>query len=297
MMSRWKDPGRQRVFGLDHRQQRQLSSQIRSVPSSGTSYALESLEASFNQDLNGDGSDRSYYDGDPDRHRLVWIDQPDRGWERIFSGQRQWIWPGAASLNGAPVAAGQFGGWVPIGAVQTASGYDVAWKSRANRIFDLDHRQQRQLPLIRLRCLSGTSYALESSRPIFNQDLNGDGVIGLPKTVIQTDTGSFGTTSLTEVGNEYYFLDNGSGSGPALQAERRGRLWRVSSAPGRRSARCRRQADTMSPGRSSSANRVFDLDHRQQRQLSSQRLPAFQEPAIRWNRTRPFSTRTSMATG
>ena len=24
--------------------------------------------------------------------------------------------------------AGQFGGWVPIGAVQTASGYDVAWE-------------------------------------------------------------------------------------------------------------------------------------------------------------------------
>ena len=31
-------------------------------------------------------------------------------------------------LNGADVVAGQFGGWVPIGAVQTASGYDVAWE-------------------------------------------------------------------------------------------------------------------------------------------------------------------------
>ena len=30
--------------------------------------------------------------------------------------------------GGADVVAGQFGGWVPIGAVQTASGYDVAWE-------------------------------------------------------------------------------------------------------------------------------------------------------------------------
>ena len=30
--------------------------------------------------------------------------------------------------GGALVVAGQFGAWAPIGAVQTASGYDVAWK-------------------------------------------------------------------------------------------------------------------------------------------------------------------------
>ena len=29
---------------------------------------------------------------------------------------------------GAPVVAGQFGAWTPIGAEQTASGYEVAWK-------------------------------------------------------------------------------------------------------------------------------------------------------------------------
>ena len=30
--------------------------------------------------------------------------------------------------GGAVVLAGSLGGWVPIGAVQTASGYDVAWE-------------------------------------------------------------------------------------------------------------------------------------------------------------------------
>ena len=30
--------------------------------------------------------------------------------------------------EGADVVAGEFGGWVPIGAVQTTTGYDVAWE-------------------------------------------------------------------------------------------------------------------------------------------------------------------------
>ena len=76
--------------------------------------------------------------------------------------------------------AGEFGGWVPIGAVQTASGYDVAWENPgADRVYDLDHRQQRQLPLDMTASMSGTSTTLESFEPIFGQDLNGDGVIGL----------------------------------------------------------------------------------------------------------------------
>jgi hypothetical protein len=37
---------------------------------------------------------------------------------------------------------------------------------------------------------------LESLETTFNQDLNGDNVIGPTKTVIQTDTNSFGSTSL-----------------------------------------------------------------------------------------------------
>ena len=41
--------------------------------------------------------------------------------------------------------------------------------------------------------VSGNSTALESLETSFNQDLNGDGVIGVPATVIQTDTNSFGS--------------------------------------------------------------------------------------------------------
>ena len=37
------------------------------------------------------------------------------------------VWP-RAEICGAAVVAGQFGGWTPIGAEQTATGYEVAWK-------------------------------------------------------------------------------------------------------------------------------------------------------------------------
>ena len=42
-----------------------------------------------------------------------------------------------------------------------------------------------------------TALALETIETTFNQDLNGDGTIGPPTVVIQTD----GTTALTEIGN------------------------------------------------------------------------------------------------
>ena len=63
--------------------------------------------------------------------------------------------------------------------------------------------------------VSGTSPTLESLETSFHQDLNGDGVIGLqglPTTVIE----SFGSTSLVEVGNNY-FLDDSGRSGPELK--------------------------------------------------------------------------------
>ena len=54
--------------------------------------------------------------------------------------------------------------------------------------------------------VSGNSYALESLESVFNQDLNGDGTVGLTTTVIQTDTNAFGSTSLTEVANYIFIL-------------------------------------------------------------------------------------------
>src|SRR6516164_181677 len=62
---------------------------------------------------------------------------------------------------------------------------------------------------------SGTNSTLESIETSFHQDLNGDGVIGLPPlptTLIE----SFGSTSLNEIGNHFYLYD-GTGVGPSLK--------------------------------------------------------------------------------
>ena len=42
-------------------------------------------------------------------------------------------------------------------------------------------------------------------------------MIGPLKTLIQTDTGAFGSTSLTEVGNEYFLYSAGTGAGLELK--------------------------------------------------------------------------------
>ena len=77
--------------------------------------------------------------------------------------------------------AGQFGGWTPIGAEQTASGYDVAWKNPGAgqyTVWSTDSNGNYVSNIIGI--VSGTSTALESLETTFHQDLNGDGVIGVP---------------------------------------------------------------------------------------------------------------------
>src|SRR5207249_3136288 len=64
--------------------------------------------------------------------------------------------------------------------------------------------------------LSGTSLTLEAYETTFHQDLNGDGMIGVTTGVPISVIESFGSTSLTEVGNQYYLYDH-TGAGPTLQ--------------------------------------------------------------------------------
>ena len=119
--------------------------------------------------------------------------------------------------GGAPVTAGEFGGWLPIGAVQTASGYDIAWESPgANEYTVWSTNSSGNYIANLIGGVPGTSYALQAIELTFNQDLNSDGVIGPFATVIHSDSNSFGTTSLVEVGNSYALYAS-NGSGPVLQ--------------------------------------------------------------------------------
>jgi serralysin len=194
-----------------------------SATMSGNSPTLESLETTFNQDLNGDG-----VIGPPILTKtVIQTDTSTFGSTSLAEGSDQFFYLDDSSgsgptlqLNGAPVVAGQFGAWTPIGAVRTAGGYDVAWKNASLGLYTYWTTDSSGNHLTDSAAMSGTSLALESLETVFNQDLNGDGAIGPPpitKTVIQTDTGTFGSTSLAEGSNQFYYLDNSSGIGPTLQ--------------------------------------------------------------------------------
>src|SRR5262249_12613435 len=104
---------------------------------------------------------------------------------------------------------GEFGNWTPIGAMRTANGYEIAlensgtgqytvWTTDSNGNYTGDP----------IGVVSGNSYALESLEPAFNEDLNGDGVIG---------RNVYGTTSLVESGGNYFLYAAGTTSGPELK--------------------------------------------------------------------------------
>ena len=89
---------------------------------------------------------------------------------------------------------------------------------RRRPVHGLEHRQQRQLYRQHHRCGVGHQLSPWSTlETTFHQDLNGDGVIGLKPTVIQTDTNSSVSTSLAELGNNYFLYAAGTTNGPELQ--------------------------------------------------------------------------------
>ena len=185
---------------------------------SGNSYALESLEPVFNQDLNGDGVTGL-------NPLVIQTDTSSFGSTSLAEiGNNYFLFAAGGTTgpelqyNGAAVTSGEFGSWNPIGAVQTANGYEVAWKNTSTgqyTVWTTDSNGNYTGNLI--GAVSGNSYALESFEPVFNQDLNGDGVTGLNPLVIQTDTNSFGSTSLAEIGNNYFLFASGGTTGPELQ--------------------------------------------------------------------------------
>ncbi len=85
------------------------------------------------------------------------------------------------SYNGAPVTVGQFGAWTPIAAQQTATGYEVALEEVGANLYGVwDTDASGNFVSGPISNVSGTSAALESIEFSFNDDLNGDGTIGVP---------------------------------------------------------------------------------------------------------------------
>ena len=102
--------------------------------------------------------------------------------------------------NGAPFYTGEFGGWTLIGAVQVSGGYYVAWKfpTGVYAVSSVDSNGNYLSDFF--SGVSANSAALGQYETIFNQDLNGDGTIGIPTVLIHSD----GTTSLVQIGRQLF---------------------------------------------------------------------------------------------
>ena len=120
--------------------------------------------------------------------------------------------------RGTPVAVGQYE-WSYIGVEQTSSGYQVALRIAGKdqyTVWNTDSNGNFVSNGTGGVIVSGSSSVLKSLEPGFSQDLNGDGMIGsaaAPKTVIE----SFGSTSLVQVGNNFYLYPVGGSSGPQFK--------------------------------------------------------------------------------
>ncbi len=101
------------------------------------------------------------------------------------------------SFSGAAVVAGEFGAWVPFGAVQTATGYDIAWKmpgANEYTVWQTDSNGNWISDLV--KTVPGNNPTLETLERTFNQDLNGDGIIGPPTTAgLETQSTASALTS------------------------------------------------------------------------------------------------------
>ena len=89
--------------------------------------------------------------------------------------------------------------WTPLGAEQTASGYQVAWKIPGTDQYSVWTADNNGNFISTTQAMSGTSSIIESAETAFHQDLNGDGVIGVPGGLASTQNISSGSEAATNV--------------------------------------------------------------------------------------------------
>ena len=170
---------------------------------SGTSAALKSFEISFLQDLNADGV-VGFVATIIEANGVTSLTQVESNFYLYNSGSGP-----SLKYAGAAVVAGQFGGFVPIGAEQTATGYEIAWKVTGSDQYGIWYTDSNGNYVSNSGVMAGASASLESIETSFHQDLNGDGVIGHPPSAATTIDSS-GATGLVQIENNFYLDMDGS---------------------------------------------------------------------------------------
>jgi hypothetical protein len=175
---------------------------------------LQSIETSFQQDLNGDGTIGPAAPPEPSAPTVI---EGFGSTSLTEIGSHFYLYGSdgtgpSLKYQGADYANGQFGQITPIGAEQTAGGYEVAWKTPGADQYSVwitdNNGNYLSNTLIRV---SGTSAALQSIETSFQQDLNGDGYQGL---VLNGSSGgqtlTAGSSPTTLIGGPNDILNGGS---------------------------------------------------------------------------------------
>ena len=161
----------------------------------GNSAAFAALEASFQQDINDDGSIAPSTAVEAAGSTIL-----ERAGNAYYLAAAGGSSGPLLSYNGAPVTAGQFGAWVPIGAEQAGSVYQVAWKNGAADQYLAWTVDSSGNFLSQGGVVSGASWYAESFESALHQDLNGDGTTGVTTASIE----AIGSTTLTKVADSYF---------------------------------------------------------------------------------------------
>jgi hypothetical protein len=177
----------------------------------GNSVALESIESTLHQDLNGDGV-IGVYTAALESSGATKLTQVANTY---FLDPSSGGTGPQLKFAGAIVTSGQFGSnWTILGAEAAGSGYEVVWKDTSTGLFNVWNVDGNGNYVGNLVYgAAGNSVALQSAESTLHQDLNGDGVIGVYTAALE----SSGATKLTQVANTYSLDQSSGGTGPQLK--------------------------------------------------------------------------------
>jgi serralysin len=126
------------------------------------------------------------------------------------AGSNYYVSSDASTLSikysGTAIYQGQFGIWTPIAAEQTGSGYSVVLKYGSSDQYLVWSIDSNGNYISNTAPVSGSSSSLIALETSFQQDINGDGAIGLNQSIIE----GFGSTQLSKAGSNYYVSSGAS---------------------------------------------------------------------------------------
>jgi serralysin len=114
-------------------------------------------------------------------------------------------------VNNADVTAGQYGNWTPLGAEQTATGYEVVWKNSTADQYIVWNTNSSGNWVSQSATVNGANSVVTTAETVLHQDFNGDGVIGgagqTPATIVSGTDGD--DVLMSTAANEVLFGNGG----------------------------------------------------------------------------------------